>query len=131
MTDRINEALEMLCKDGDPHAITHQVADLGEAIALHVLLEAARAYVADWQTCPTCNGEGLLRAASIPHDPVSVCPDCVDGMTPSPERLRRAVEWLQADMDSVPNGLWEMSVAMEPEAFVKRLWLASRQGDPA
>lgn len=52
----------------------------------------------DWITCPTCDGEGELwpyGEDSRPGDSIP-CPDCVDGLIPSPELVESRIEVVTA-----------------------------------
>lgn len=59
------------------------------------VVAAARAYVRDWITCPTCNGNGLY---SPTVDGSLICPGCVDGLAPSAGLIVRIAE--EVDLDT-------------------------------
>lgn len=52
----------------------------------------------DWITCPTCNGSGQTMEKTMKDGVWTVntppCPDCVDGLIPSPELVERVAKVL-------------------------------------
>ena len=113
--EQINEALAWW--DNDPAPILMGSKE-------QVLVEAARAYVAEWATCP--NECELLNEGRFywpnPDEPWTTLPcDCVDGMVPSPELVERVAAAMRSTVQGPEFATFT--------AAAKTALLASRQGD--
>lgn len=69
----------------------------------------------DWITCPTCNGSGTYieeyeQGYETPLRVTKPCPDCVDGLQPSPELIERfrKVGYLVIERDE--RGEWPIKL---------------------
>lgn len=73
-----------------------------------------------WVTCPTCNGEVGHWDASIPA--FVVCPDCVDGLIPSPELVERVRRFVKPDYEAAAR---EMQAVLSSAFDDPPVWVDS------
>ena len=123
-TEQITEALDA-CELGGGLAVSGACPTHGGDNCLHRYDRAQ----GDWVSCPTCNGSGVRRNHNRPdEDDYEPCPDCVGGLVPSPELIKRVGDTeVQNPEDGGGMALGDLIGGDRVLAAL----LASRQGDPA
>lgn len=123
VADRLRHEINEALAKYDDH-----VAKRGYATAedMATVADAARAYVRDWIPCPTCGGSGRWSGKVESGESGLVrCPDCVDGMIPSPESVRIAHDLL-LDLVLVNSPDDPGVTEADARAFLVRLRRASK-----